>query len=522
MSKDLHNNERYLRELADKYEPVPPPIVWDEIEQVLDEDKGKRRLFPMLWIFGILLIGAIFLINFKGKQDQEIPLAAKETIYGDYQKESTLNAFNRKVEDTNTANDIEQAKSDNNSEFFNSLEKEKNSNISETVSSVIDEHQGEEVNDENLNSFKRQERNENHLNTSNADKSFETKANPNTSTNAKVNPNTNIKASTNTSKNTNAKTYTSESSNTNTSSKINNSLSSSPAHSDQREIIANEDVFVSEMMSPSTETVSEERPIIDVTALQKLNWMRIPFETDLPLLDPNKSWIDISNLKSQNNSLLAKSWFVELGGGIGRNLSDPVLIDPEQESFRLNTESSWYSWSTSFQLGYQFDNLWYATIGLDLNQTKNKFDFWRRDISSLSVNATQGVQVSKTDFFSLGEIRYTFADVGLSVGRRVSINKWHFSVEGGPIFNMLFNSNGKVQVGEFEFSRLEDQEAYFNTKVGIGGRLAAMLDYPISEQMWISLGPVYHQYFNPLSSSQNPLEERNAILQVKARMRYHF
>jgi len=211
-----------------------------------------------------------------------------------------------------------------------------------------------------------------------------------------------------------------------------------------------------------------------------------------------------------------------LGGGIGRNLSNPKVVDPTKGGFRLNTENRWYSWSTSFQLGYQFDNLWYTTIGFDLNQTKNRFDFWRSDVSSLLVDNNQSLQITKGDFFNIGEIRYTFADVGLSIGKRVNIDKWHFSLEGGPIFNVLFNANGKVQVGILEFSRLEDQEEYFNTHIGIGARLSAMLDYPISDQMWISVGPTYHQYFNTVSLDVNPLEERNAILQVKAKVRYHF
>jgi len=63
MSEDLNNNERYLKEVADKHKPVPPPLVWYEIEQVLDKDKSKRRLYPILWIFGVLVMGAILFIS---------------------------------------------------------------------------------------------------------------------------------------------------------------------------------------------------------------------------------------------------------------------------------------------------------------------------------------------------------------------------------------------------------------------------------------------------------------------------
>lgn len=115
-----------------------------------------------------------------------------------------------------------------------------------------------------------------------------------------------------------------------------------------------------------------------------------------------------------------------------------------------------------------------------------------------------------------------YIDVGLSLGRRVNIDKWHFSIEGGAIFNVLFNANGKVQVGTLEFSRLEDQEHYFNTYIGFGARISSMLDYPISNQLWISFGPSYHQYFNLVSTDENPLKERNSILQGKTKVRYYF
>ncbi len=86
----------------------------------------------------------------------------------------------------------------------------------------------------------------------------------------------------------------------------------------------------------------------------------------------------------------------------------------------------------------------------------------------------------------------------------------------------IYHANGKLHLGGLEFSRLEDQEQYFDTQIGIGARVSAMLDLPIADHLWISLGPAYHQYFNTLSSDANPLEERNAILQVKAKVRYHF
>ena len=478
MSKDLNNNERYLRELTDKYEPVPPPLVWNEIEQILDQNKGKRRPFPILWIFGILLLGAILFINLNEKQGKEIATAEQEIIAIDNLKESDSKSYNRKTKNADTYTSFEQARSVNNSEIFNPLEKEHSTNNSETASLILDKQVGKKVEPKKLKSFVSQEQPSNLLNTSTTDKSLESK------TNTKTNTNT--------------------------------------TNSNQRVIIAKEGIWGPVIMNPLTEITSEERYNIKVAAIQKINWMQISLETEIPKLDPSENFIDISSLESKDYALLASPWFVELGGGLGSNLSKPVLKTLTQEGFRENTESKWYSWSTSFQLGYQFDNLWYTSIGFDLNQTKNKFDFWRRDITSLSVNANQSLQISKSDFFSIGEIRYTFADIGLSIGKRVNINKWHFSLEGGPIFNLIFNANGKVQVGVLEFSRLEYEEDYFNTRIGIGGRLATMLDYPISDKIWISFGPIYHQYFNTVSSDNNPLEERNAILQLKARLKYNF
>ena len=91
MNKDLRNNERYLKELADKHKPVPPPMVWDEIEQVLDKDRGKKRLFPFIWTFSVFLVGAIMVIHLSGNGDKAAPLAEQETMSSDYHKQSDTN-----------------------------------------------------------------------------------------------------------------------------------------------------------------------------------------------------------------------------------------------------------------------------------------------------------------------------------------------------------------------------------------------------------------------------------------------
>ncbi len=465
MSKDLHNNERYFKELADKHKPLPPPFVWDEIELVLNKGKGKRRFFPFLWMFGVLLIGAIIFINLRGNKDKETSIVGQETIISDYQNQSDPNPKEIRTTD---------------SEVINEVEQRQNANLSETIPIVSDNQEEHKANSNKLKSFVTQEHQLNNSNTSS------------------VNPSLNANRNTNT--------------NTNT-----NTFNSNPTA-----IINKEETFSQKTLTPSTESTLEERHLIQVIASLKMKSLRSPFETGIPLPEQNKNLTDNLSSESKGNTSLAKTWFVELGGGIGRNLSNLALIDPTQGGFRLNTESKWYSWSTSFQFGVQFKNLWYTAIGFDLNQTKNKFDFWRRDVSSLSIDENQSLRITNGDFFSIGEINYTYADVGLSIGKRVNIDKWHFSLEGGPIFNVLFNANGKVQVGASELSRLEDQEEYFKTQIGIGARLSAMLDYPISDQMWVSVGPSYHQYFNTVSSDENPLEERNAILQVKARVRYHF
>lgn len=460
MSKDLHNNERYLKELADKYEPAPPTLVWDEIEQVLNKEKGKRRSFPIFWILGALAMGTMLFINLSGKEDKDFSIVEQETIPSDYQKQSDSNPSNIRTVDSETIGDLNQ---------------ELNAKISETVDKITAFPVSDDQEKKNVNSKKL--------------KSFITELQPSN------NLNTSISAK---------------------------SLKANTINSNGIAITTKENIFSSSMNSPTTKTTLRERHIIPVTTLQRLKWMRISFETAIPQLELNENLIAIHGSKSKRNTSLDTPWFLELGGGIGRNLSNPLIIDPMQEGFRLNTESKWYSWSTSIKLGYQFDNLWYIAFGFDFNQTKKRFDFWRRNVSSLSLNGTQNFQISKNDFFNIGETRYTFIDLGLSIGKRIHIDKWHFSLEGGPIFNVLFNANGKVQVGASEFSRLENQEDYFNTKIGIGGRLSAMLDYPFSDQLWISMGPTYHQYFNTVSSNENPLKERNTILQLKASIRYHF
>ncbi len=473
MSKDLQNNERYLKVLADKYKLAPPPLVWNEIEQNLDKDKDKRRPFPILWIFGVLFMGALILFNLRGNKDNVIAIVEQESITSDNQKQSDQNPRNIR-----TAN----------SEAIYEMKQGRKANISETTPLVSDKQEEQKVDSKKSKLFASQQHQLKDLNTSIENQHLITNTN-------------------------HINTYTTDrpllvNTETNQSNVIG--------------INTNEEILSPRMLTPSTEPTSEERHNIHVAAIQRLEWMQKLFETEITLTQPNENLTALLSSDPKDIASLATSWFVVLGAGIGRNLSNPVLIDPTQGEFRLNTESRWYSWSTSIQLGYQIDKRWYTIIGFDINQTKSKFDFWRRDISNLMVSNNQSIQTTKSDFFSFGEVNYTFLDAGISLGRRVNIDKWHFSLEGGAIFNVLFNANGKVHVGGLEFSRLEDQEDYFNSQIGIGARLSAMLDYPISDQLWISLGPIYHQYFNTVSSDENSLKERNAILQVKAKVRYHF
>ena len=426
MSKDLNNNERYLKELADKYKPVPPPLVWDEIEQDLDKDKGKRRSFPFIWISGVLVIGAMMFTYLTDTEDKGSPIVEQETIFNDYQKQSESKSRDLKSRESRSGDSKTREIRRGDSEVINEIKQGNTANFIETttITTTSDTKEEKKVALKNVNSFVTQQPRQyqlNNLNTTSVDRSLMANTNE---INAKA-----------------------------------------PV------IITNEDIFRSRI---STQATLEDINLIQVAALQRLERLRRPLEISRPLPDPGANLSDILIHNSRRHTSFSSPWFVELGGGIGRNLSNPELINPTLGTFRLNTESKWYSWSASFQLGYQFDNHWYTTLGFGLNQTKNRFDFWRRDISSLIINENQNQQITSGDFFNLGEISYTFADVGLSVGKRININRWHFSLEGGPLFNVLFNANGKVQIDDLEFSRLENQEEYFNTQIGFGARLSAM------------------------------------------------
>ena len=487
MSEELHNNERHLKEIADKHTPIPPPLVWDEIEQVLDNDKRKRRLYPILWIFVVLVTGATVFISLKVTKDKESLAIEREAIISDDQRQSDSNPQDISSVNSEATSEWKKEKrslmvereiiiSDDqkqsgpnfldirsvDSEAINEVKKGQNANFSETTLSVSDNQERKKGGSEKLKSFATHQHQLSSFNTSRLGSSL----------------NENVTA-----------------------------------------VLPEEDIFTPGI---STQSTFEKRNIIRITPLQRPKRIRRLIVSRIPIPDSSKNLTDFFAAGAKGNALLASPWFVELRGGVGKNLSNPVLLDNIQGGYRLNTESRWYSWSASMQLGYQFDDHWYTTVGFDLNQTKHRFDFWRRNVSGLIVSENQNFQITNSDFFTIGDISYTFADIGLSLGRRININKWHFSLEGGAIFNFLFTANGKVQVGGLEFSRLEDQEAYFNPQIGMGARLSAMLDHPISDQLWISVGPSYYQYFNTVSSGENPLRERNSILQVMAKVRYHF
>jgi len=168
-------------------------------------------------------------------------------------------------------------------------------------------------------------------------------------------------------------------SNFNTSG-LDRSINANTIDSDATAVLSKEDIFTPRM---STQSTFEDRNTIRVTPLQRPKWIPRLIVPGIPLPDSSENLTAFLVPEAKGNALLSSPWFVELRGGFGRNLSNSVLVDDTQGGYRLNTESSWYSWSASMQLGYQFDDHWYTAVGFDLNQTKHKFDFWRRGISGL-------------------------------------------------------------------------------------------------------------------------------------------
>ncbi len=330
MSKDLNNNERYLKELADGHKPVPPPMVWENIEEVLEQKKGRRRLFPIIWGSGILLLGLIVFINFKGKKDKEYPIIEQDTKISNYQ--SDPNSDDIKTMDSKTI------KKENKDQNVNLLESQATNSIKQKEQKIDSEKP----------------------------KTLVTQLHP-------------VK---------HLKTYLGQ-----------ESSSSNTIVNHGSEITASKDIYG---RIKSTESFSEAINSKLVPNLPRLNWLAKRLAISKPIKDISENLILSPILKAQSNPSLTSPWFIDLAGGIGRNLSDPIVINPAQGALRMDTESKWYSWSTSIQVGYQFDNLWYSTIGIDLNQTKNRFDFWRRDVSGLVVGEDQSFKLPEVTSLALG------------------------------------------------------------------------------------------------------------------------
>jgi hypothetical protein len=516
MKEKLHNNERYLKELSDQHIPTPPPMVWDEIEQVLDKDKDKRRSFIILWIIGIITFGVVLFIFIGREYDKDDALVQQEMIAQDDQKQRNSNKKNIDINRSETSNEVNQETVTNSAELLqSSAYNQEGGKIDTAIEQNTNISKNQKQIDPNIINFKTEITET--VNALNQRKNTNASAIPQSSSPNKEES----KVSSEKFNLSKIQKYPSKKTDRSTADQsIQESINT--INSNESSTVIKDVTSNSTLYNQETEAINEDKRVIIVAVLPIVEWKLLTPIRDTPVLYLNERWTSELNSGSKETPSQATLWFVQLGVGIGSNLSNSVSTDATQGAFRLDTERKWYAWSASLQLGYELDNRWYTSVGINLNQTKHRFDLLRRDVSSLLIGAGQNLQITTGDFFNTGETRYTYADIGIYIGKRININKWQCSLEGGPIFNTLFQANGKVQVEDLEFSRLENQEDYFNTQVGIGAQLSAMVDYPISDQLWISMGPTYHQYFNTVSSNNNPLEERSAILQLKTVIRYYF
>ena len=488
MSKNLHNNEQYLQNLSNQGSKVPPAPVWDQIEAELDAGSKSKPLLPWMWIGGLSLLvltSGFWLVNNTTPVEESVQRGVNQAL------ETTEKVLSTKA-------------IDNNAKPINKKE----------TAQLIDANLS--TNEQKTQKVKKPQQRQ--------------------KATQPIIPNENLPKP-----RSSTKAWVQIDENNTSPQKTDRPIIQQAPPSDQifqQGSTAIKPILIDKDGMRLDEKRKSEKSNIDTSNSDKLilstggeempvglNRLINPFSVDK--VQPNFDHRLIPHVEfALDNSPVIRQvspWFIEASGGIGREVASPDVINNTLGNYRIDTEDKWYAWSSAFHIGYQLENNWYGKLGIEVNQTKDKFDYFRKDVTTVIMDSTNSFnhQIVKGDEWSIGEIRYTYLDLSLQIGYRQALGKSVLSMEGGPIFNTQLMAQGKVRIGDREISKMEEQD-YFKSNIGIGGRFSVMFDYPLNEHLWLSFGPTYHQYFEGISSESNSLDQRSAVIQARMRLRYNF
>jgi len=204
--------------------------------------------------------------------------------------------------------------------------------------------------------------------------------------------------------------------------------------------------------------------------------------------------------------------FVEIGGLLGRQFKTLSGVG-EQFEIRSASESDWYLWGTNISAGIFFTRQFYAGVGLEVTQGKDKFYHEVESLTKMIITFDQaGIPIDTSlqngKQIDQGEIRYNAIDIPVFLGYQRSYGKWEIGIEALALFNLSFKAEGRMFNKTLDFSRVENESNVYKNKVGLGLQGALVFRRYLNNGFSMHLKPSYKSYLNEINVLENDISTR--------------
>ena len=488
--KDFNKLEEHFNSLANEKEATPPPMIWGDIEKQLPKKKKNRSFFLILMFLGVCFSGVgLFVLRAFDMQEQ-----LNDNLPNDLEGSNTLNRETRPLP--------------NDSVTINNLENQKK----EISSSIL---KNEKLLNNTGSNIKRREELVNRKIDSNDKKASDQKLKLN-----HLNAWNHLKQSYLKNKSLNNSNYNYESSSQQIESP---SLVISKTNDEVSSVVFESEESKKELIQ-ITGRISEEK--LNQTKLEKdILELRLPI---LPLIELTKKGIPVFKISESWEKEMAiiiedkstSNWFFEIGSLIGIHnthltpIRDSIVID------RRITESNWYTWGVNASLGYRFSDHFYVKSGISFTESKDKFNFYKEFVE-LDTTSAFSFTTTKMAYFNVGDITYRQLNIPITIGGGITNGRFSYGIEGSALFNFKFIPEGKIQVDEMNFSRVENKNIY-KSKLGLGFSTSVFLGYQLNESSGLYIKPTYSRYITNTNLATANTTSKLSLYYLEMTYRYRF
>jgi len=482
---DLNKLEKHLKTTTETQKSTPPSFVWDEIDKAIPKKKNNRLRLFICFFFGLVFFAILIFQgqNFTGQKNKI------STRYYSAEQEETLltegktNKLSESKNDSPVADKNGLAAKVTTNKEIEVKQKQKQIKTNETAPIKVDE----------INSRASQEKKIPNSNKPiGGNKPKEQNPNPLLAVNDRRNDNminSNSQSDINTGQLIQQKILSEK-----TIDKVENIVFENKLTLENSFIdipqIARLDISVQR---------SDDRNI-------KINGFAMYINSgELPVDEPN-----------QRNK-----FFLDFGSMIGLHNTHLSQTQSGAAAYRLNTESNWYTWGAKLNFGFKVSKNLYLKTGVDFIESRDKFAFNRDVVQMVPSNDSSIFNTVSGTYFNVGDITYRQWNIPITIGIERESGKFIYGFEGTALYNMRFSSEGKTQVAEADFSRVENEQI-FKSKLGFGYSGALMIGAKLNENNILYIKPSYTRYMSNTSLENSPVESKLSLYYLEFAYRKWF